>query len=101
MLEVHADRVNSQNPANVQCAPLGNCQKEVKVHLKLLIVFERILTSRVANATSKGRYSMNLLMVILSGPYCSKKHKVTNFTSNRMYKIISRDYYLELRLTNF
>ena len=31
MLEAHADRVNSENPANVQCAPLGNGQKEVKV----------------------------------------------------------------------
>ena len=32
MMETHADRVN------VQCAPLGNGQKEVKVHLKSLNV---------------------------------------------------------------
>ena len=38
MLESHADRVNSENPANVQCARLGNGQKEVKVHLKSLNV---------------------------------------------------------------
>ena len=38
MLEAHGDRVNYQNPANVQCAPLGNGQKEVKVHLKTLNV---------------------------------------------------------------
>ena len=36
MLEAHADRVNSENPANVQCASLGNGQKEVKAHLKSL-----------------------------------------------------------------
>jgi len=28
--------LSSQNPTNVQCVPLGNCQKEVKVHLKSL-----------------------------------------------------------------
>ena len=38
MLEAHADGVNSQNPTNVQCAPLGNSPKEVKVHLKWLNV---------------------------------------------------------------
>ena len=38
MLEAHADRVNSQNPANVQYARLSNGQKEVKVHLNSLNV---------------------------------------------------------------
>ena len=65
MLETHADRVNSENPANVQCAPLGNGQKEAKVHLKSLNVrngsFRSLLT-----AASKGRYSVNILIVILS-----------------------------------
>ena len=64
-LEVHADRVNSQNPAKVQCAPLGNGQKEVKVRLKSLNVLNGSLRTN-ANAISKGTYSMNLLMVILS-----------------------------------
>ena len=76
--------------ANVQCAPLGNDQKEVKVHLKSLNVGKRIFSNRVATAASKGRYSMNILI-----------HKITNFTSNRTYKIITRDYYLELRLMDF
>ena len=47
--------------ANVQCAPLGNGQKEVKVHLKLLNVPNGSFFS-----ASKGRYSMNILIVILS-----------------------------------
>ena len=83
----------------MQCAPLGNGQKEVKVHLKSLHVRNGSFTNRVATAASKDRYSMNILMVVLS--VCSKKHKITNFTLNRMYKIITRDYYLELRLTDF
>ena len=65
MLEAHADRVNSENPANVQCAPLGNGQKEVKVHL-VAERSERIFSNRAATAASKGRYSMNILIVILS-----------------------------------
>ena len=48
MLEARADRVDSQNPANVQCAPLGNGQKEVKVHLKLLLRTESQLLLEMA-----------------------------------------------------
>ena len=66
ILEAHADRVNSENPANVQCAPLGNGHKEVKVPSKISERSERIFTNRVATAASKGRYSMNILMIILS-----------------------------------
>ena len=30
-----------QNPYNVQCVPLGDCQKEVKAHIKSLNVRDR------------------------------------------------------------
>ena len=70
MLEAHADRVNSQNPANVQCAPLGNGQKEVNVHLKSLTV--RNGSSRIESQLllAKGRHSMNISIVIFDR-YCS------------------------------
>ena len=53
--------------ANVQSAPLGNGQKEVpESPSKIAERSERIFSNRVATAASKGRYSMNIFIVILS-----------------------------------
>ena len=83
----------------LQCAPLGNCQKEVKVHLKLLNVQNGSLWTK--SQMLPARAGIIWIFWWLFYRQYSKKHKINNFTSNRMYKIITLDYDLELCLMNF
>ena len=59
---------SSQNPSDVQCVPLGNCQKEIKVHLKSLNVRDGSLKTEFQLLLARAGIviSMNILIVILS-----------------------------------